>query len=154
VPPLALMAFVAWLITAAGGLGLVSIWIIERDGATAASRLPTTVVGTHGLLAVVGLAVWAMYLLMDTDRLAWTAVAILAVVFLLGATMAVRYIGVYRAHRTLSGVLVPVGSGGTGIEEPTPPERHLPLALVIAHGVMATITVALVLLTALDVFGS
>jgi manganese efflux pump family protein len=36
----------------------------------------------------------------------------------------------------------------------TPPERHLPLALVITHGVMATITVALVLLTALDVFGS
>ena len=49
---------------------------------------------------------------------------------------------------------MPAGSGGTRIEEPTPPERHLPLALVITHGVMATITVALVLLTALDVFGS
>jgi hypothetical protein len=149
---MALLAFIAWLITAAGGLGLVSIWIIERDGATAASRLPRTVVSAHGLLAVVGLAVWAMYLLMDTGRLAWTAAAILAVVFLLGATLAVRYIGVYRAYRTPAPLLVAVGSSGTGsLEEPAPPERHLPLPLVLTHGVMATITLALVLLTALDV---
>jgi manganese efflux pump family protein len=151
---MALLSFIAWLITAGAGLGLVSIWIIERDEASAASRLPRTVVSAHGLLAVVGLAVWAMYLLMDSDRLAWTAVAILAVVMLLGSTLAVRYVRVYRAHRTPAPVLVPVGSHLTGIEEPTPPERHLPLALVITHGVMATITVALVLLTALDVFGS
>jgi len=151
---MALLSFIAWLITAGAGLGLVSIWIIERDEASAASRLPRTVVSAHGLLAVVGLAVWAMYLLMDSDRLAWTAVAILAVVMLLGSTLAVRYVRVYRAYRTPAPVLVPVGSHLTGIEEPTPPERHLPLALVITHGVMATITVALVLLTALDVFGS
>jgi hypothetical protein len=151
---MAITAFAAWLITVAAGLGLVSIWIIERDGATAASRLPATVVGAHGLLAVVGLAVWAAYLLMDSDNLAWTAAAILAVVFLLGATMAVRYIGVYRAYKTSSPVLVPVGSGGAGAEGPAPPERHLPLALVITHGVLATVTTVLVLLTALDVFGS
>jgi manganese efflux pump family protein len=156
--PMALIAFIAWMITAAAGLGLVSIWIIERDAETAASRLPKTVVSAHGLLAVIGLAVWAMYLLMDADRLAWTAVAILVVVFLLGATMAVRYIRVYRAYKTPAPVLVPVGSRLTGritgIEEPAPPERHLPIALVITHGVMATVTIALVLLTALDVFGS
>jgi hypothetical protein len=148
---MALLSFIAWLVTAGAGLGLVSIWIIERDEGSAASRLPRTVVSAHGLLAVVGLAVWAMYLLMDADRLAWTAVAILAVVFLLGSTMAVRYIGVYRAYRPAP-VLVPAGSRIAGIEEPTPPERHLPLALVITHGILATITVALVLLTALDVF--
>jgi len=151
---MAIMAFAAWLITAAAGLGLASIWIIERDGATAASRLPATVVGVHALLGVIGLAVWAMYLLMDTAKLAWSAVAILAVVVLLGATMAVRYVGVYRAHKTPVPVLVAAGSRGTRIEEPPPPERHLPLALVITHGVMAAITIALVLLTALDVFGS
>src|SRR5579872_7227923 len=137
--PMALLSFIAWLITAAAGLGLVSIWIIERDEDSAASRLPKTVVSAHGLLAVVGLAVWAMYLLMDSDRLAWTAIAILAVVVLLGSTMAVRFIGVYRAYRTPSPVLVHAGSRATGIEESSPPERHLPLALVITHGVMATI---------------
>jgi manganese efflux pump family protein len=152
--PMALIAFIAWMITAAAGLGLVSIWIIERDEESAASRLPKTVVSAHGLLAVIGLAVWAMYLLMDADRLAWTAVAILVVVFLLGSTMAVRYVRVYRAYKTPAPVLVPVGSRITGIEEPAPPERHLPIALVITHGVMATVTIALVLLTALDVFGS
>lgn len=151
---MALIAFIAWMITAAAGLGLVSIWIIERDEATVASRLPKTVVSAHGLLAMIGLAVWAMYLLMDADRLAWTAVAILVVVFLLGSTMAVRYISVYRAYKTPAPVLVPVGSRTTGIEAPAPPERHLPIALVLTHGVMATITIALVLLTALDVFGS
>jgi hypothetical protein len=152
--PMALIAFIAWMITAAAGLGLVSIWIIERDEESAASRLPKTVVSAHGLLAVIGLAVWAMYLLMDADRLAWTAAAILVVVFLLGSTMAVRYVRVYRAYKTPAPVLVPVGSRITSIEEPAPPERHLPIALVITHGVMATVTIALVVLTALDVFGS
>jgi manganese efflux pump family protein len=151
---MAIAAFIAWLVTAAGGLGLVSIWIIERDEAVAASRLPRTVVGGHGLLAVLGLAVWAMYLFMDMKRTAWVALAILVVVFALGATMAVRWIGVYRAHRTPSPVFVPVGPGAAAIEQPAPPERHLPIALVIAHGVMAALTIALVLLTALEVRGN
>jgi hypothetical protein len=49
---------------------------------------------------------------------------------------------------------IPGGPGGPGIEESAPPERHLPLALVLMHGVMAAVTIALVLLTALDVGGS
>jgi hypothetical protein len=151
---LELIAFVTWLITVVLGLGLVSIWIIERDEATAPSRLPRTLVGAHGLLAVVGLAVWAMYLIMDSDRLADSAVAILVAVYLLGSAMGLRYIRVYRAHKAPSPALVPVGSGGFGSEDPAPPERHLPVALVITHGVMGTVTIALVLLTALDVFGS
>lgn len=149
-----LIAFVAWLITVVLGLGLVSIWIIERDEAIAPSRLPRTLVTAHGLLAVVGLAVWAMYLIMDSDKLADSAVAILVAVYLLGSVMGLRYLRVYRAHKTPSPVLVPAGSGGIGIDEPAPPERHLPVALVVTHGVMGTITIALVLLTALDVFGS
>jgi manganese efflux pump family protein len=151
---MAVIAFITWLITAAAGLGLVSIWIIERGEATAPSRLPRTVVGAHGLLAFAGLAAWGMYLVMDTSTSGGIAIAILVVVYLLGATMGVRYIRVYRAYKARSPALVRVGSGGIGVEEPTPPERHLPLGLVITHGVMATVTIALVVLTALDLSGS
>ncbi len=35
-----------------------------------------------------------------------------------------------------------------------PPERHLPLPLVIAHGVLAMATIGLVLLAALDIGGN
>jgi len=100
--------------------------------------------------------VWSAYLTSDASRLAWIAVAILAVVTLLGLTMAVRWLGVYRASRAPSAVMVPAGARGAGpeIPAPVPPERNLPVPVVIAHGVLAMVTVVLVILTALDVGGS
>jgi manganese efflux pump family protein len=35
-----------------------------------------------------------------------------------------------------------------------PPERHFPLPVVIGHGLFATVTIVLVVLTALNVGGS
>lgn len=148
-------AFITWLVTAGGGLCLVAIWVIEFDQSAAASLLPRTVVSAHGLLAVVGLGAWAGYLITDRSKFAWAAVATLGVVMLLGLTMAVRWISVYRAHRTPLPVLVPIGAHGAVERAPaSPPERHLPLPLVLAHGLLAGCTVVLVLLSALDVVGS
>ena len=45
----------------------------------------------------------------------------------------------------------PVKCGLTQAGAPEPPERHFPLPLVIGHGVFATVTIVLVVLTALDV---
>lgn len=150
---MATAALVTWLVTAACGLGLVSIWIIEHDGDGPASRLPKTAVGVHALLAVTGLTVWSLFLAMRTSRLAWTTVGILVVVALLGLTMMGRWLGVYRANRASS----PAGSTahiqGVSIEPPAPPERRLPIALVFVHGVFAVVTLTLTLLTALDVAG-
>jgi hypothetical protein len=40
------------------------------------------------------------------------------------------------------------------IEPPAPPERRLPIALVIVHGLFAVTTLMLTLLTALEIAGS
>jgi hypothetical protein len=150
--PMTLAALIAWFVTAAGGLCLLAIWLVEYDQRDAATHLPRTVVSAHALLALGGLVVWSAYLTSDLSRLAWTATAILAVVTLLGLTMAVRWIGVYRAYR--APVAVPTGAPGAGRETAAPPERNLPVPVVIAHGVFAAATIVLVLLTALDVGGS
>ena len=151
-----LAALITWFMTASAGICLLAIWLVEYDHKDAATHLPRTVVSAHALLALGGLVVWSAYLTSDASRLAWIAVAILAVVTLLGLTMAVRWLGVYRAHQAPSAVLVPVGARGTGPETPAPvpPERNLPVPVVIAHGVLAMVTVVLVILTALDVGGS
>jgi hypothetical protein len=154
---MALAALVTWLITASAGLYLLAIWLIEYDRefqSAAATRLPVPVISAHVLLAVGGLAVWGLYLITDAFRLAWVAVAVLAVVALLGLTMAARWVGVYRTHSAPAAVTVPAGAqGASSGRVPVPPERHFPLPVVIGHGVLAVTTILLVLLTALHVFG-
>src|ERR1700733_3622838 len=96
---MSLAALITWLITAGGGLLLLMIWLIEYDRefqSAAATRLPVPVISAHALLAVAGLVVWAAYLLTDASRLAWAAVLTLAIVVILGITMAARWIQVYR----------------------------------------------------------
>ena len=100
---MSLAALFSWLITASGGLYLLTIWLIEYDHefqAGAATRLPVPVISAHALLAIAGLGLWGYYLFNGAARLAWAAVAILAIVAVLGLIMAARWIVVYRAHRT------------------------------------------------------
>ena len=104
---MALAALVSWLITASAGLYLLAIWLIEYDRdfqSASATRLPVPVISAHVLLALGGLGLWALYLITDTLRLAWVAVAVLVVVALLGLTMAARWVGVYRTHSAPSAV--------------------------------------------------
>jgi hypothetical protein len=153
--PMPLAAFVAWLVTAGGGLCLAAIWLIEYDPSGAPTRLPKTVVTAHGLLAVAGLYVWWEYVSTEKSGLALAAVLILAMVTLLGFTMGARWIKVYRAHKNPSPApLTLAAAGDAGRPNPVPPERHLPLPLVIAHGVLAMATIGLVLLAALDIGGN
>ena len=165
---MSLLALIAWIITAGGGLYLLSIWLIEYDKdfqAVAATRLPPAVLASHVTLAGGGLVVWAGYLILDSDRLAWTAVAALGLAATLGLVMAVRWVGVYRAGRVaardrrLAPRLTLVGAESpVAVLPPTvdlgPPERNFPLPVVIAHGAFAAVTITLVLLTALGVGGS
>lgn len=149
---MAIAAFISWLVTAVCGLGLISIWLIEYDGTGPATRLPKTAMVGHILFAVTGLTVWTTYLFTRTSKLAWTTVGILVVVALLGFTMLLRWIGVHRGNRAAAPVLIPAGGfNAPALQPPAPPERHLPIGLVILHGVVAVVTLLLVLLTALDV---
>ncbi len=131
------------------------------------------VISAHALLAITGLGLWGYYLFSHATRLAWSAVAILAVVATLGLIMAARWIVVYRAHRSPRVALAAAGahSAPGGLFNPSatdlpgagrdarpgvsgPPERHFPLPVVIGHGVFATVTIVFVVLTALNVSGS
>lgn len=178
------LALFTWIITALGGLFLLAIWLIEYDPEfqrAAATRLPIPVISGHVLCAVSGLAVWILYLVTDDDSFAWATVVLLGAVAVLGLTMAVRWLGVYRSS-TLPGRTVrlssaaagsaeapgdawtqvqgwPASGGGyaattTATEITVPPERHFPVTVVIAHGVFALTTIVLVVLTVLGVAGS
>jgi hypothetical protein len=143
-----LAALITWFAAVVVGLCLLAIWLIEYDKSDVDSHLPRTMVSAHGMLAVAGLVVWSAYVDGGTSRLAWTAVLILAVVAVLGLTMAGRWIGVYRMYRTPSAVVVPTGARGAAGADAVPPERKFPVPVVIAHGVLAVATIVIVLLTA------
>ncbi len=163
-------ALTTWLITAAGGLYLFAVWLIEHDGSVAgaaASRLRAPVVFSHVALALAGVTIWIVYLYVPETRLAWAAFFILLPVVLLGLTMLTRWIPVHRAAnaagpvnaaRTAKAATVGGGAAPAGAAEVVfvvgPPERNFPVPVVVAHGVFAVITFILVALTVLGIGGT
>jgi hypothetical protein len=136
-------ALVAWVVTALGGFVLLARWLARgglRQQQTGTTRFPAPLVFGHFLLAAAGLVLWIVYLAAETDALAWTAFGLLVAVALLGFTMLARWIPVYRTTATTA-------AG----DEAVPAERHLPVPVVAAHGILAATTLVLVLLAALDV---
>jgi hypothetical protein len=139
-----IVALFTWMITILAGLILLIIWIIEYDRefqSAAATRLPVPVISAHVLLAIGGLMLWIGYLLLDEERLAWAAAAVLGTVAVLGLIMAARWIRVYRAF----------AAPGPSLTRriAVPAERNFPLPVVVAHGILAVTTLVLVLFTAL-----
>jgi hypothetical protein len=135
-------AFFAWMGTVLAGLVLLVIWLMEYDRdyqTVAATRLPVPVLSLHALLGIVGLFVWGLYLLTDEDPLAWATVGGLGVSTVLGVTMAARWVGVYRAYAAPASVPTRLSA--------VPPERHFPRPVIVIHGLFATATIFLVVLT-------
>ncbi len=131
-----------WMGTILAGLLLIGIWIMEydREFQTAAeTHLPVPVISAHALLGIGGLMLWIGYLLVDQDRLAYGAIAVLGTVALLGLIMAGRWIGVYRAYAN------PDRASGSTVT--VPPERKFPVPLVVTHGLLAVTTIGLVVVT-------
>jgi hypothetical protein len=149
---MSIAALVAWILTAGGGFVLLAKWISHggvRSPGT--SRFPAGLIFGHFGAAAAGLILWIIYLLNDQNTLAWVAFALLVVVALLGFTMLARWMPGYRARAAVA-----AGGGdrpASGTAE-RPPEQHFPVAVVGAHGVLAVVTVVLVLLAALGVGGS
>lgn len=154
-------ALIFWILTAGGGFYLLGTWLMKggaRAPATGGgSRFPVPLIFGHFVLAAAGLVLWIIYVITDTDALAWIAFIILIVVALLGFTMFARWLPTYRAGG--SGSTAPAGTttgapaGATAIGD-GPAERHFPVAIVGGHGLLAATTLVLVLLTALGVGGS
>ncbi|WBO67880.1 hypothetical protein [Streptomyces camelliae] len=145
-------ALITWVVTALGGFYMLGTWI-QRGGIrrhqTGTSRLPAPVVFGHFALAAIGLVVWIIYVVADKTALAWTSFGLLLPVALLGFVMLARWIPVYRDRATATPAAAAAGAEGS-----VPAERHFPLPVVLAHGLLAVVTLVLVLLTALGIGGS
>jgi hypothetical protein len=155
-------ALLTWLITAGGGFYLLGTWIARgglRQQQTRTTRLPAPLIFGHIALAAAGLVVWIIYLAADKTALAWAAFIILLPVAVLGFTMFARWLGVYRAAAPAP-AFATAGHGpasdGASVSQPetAPAERHFPVPVVAAHGILAAATLVLVLLTALGIGGS
>jgi|SRR5262245_40062651 len=132
-------ALIAWIITAAGGFFLLTIWL--RGGGMQQAdrgRIRAPFILTHFALAAIGLVLWIVYVANGSDALAWIAFVILLVVALIGFGM----LSIWLKQRR----------GGVAAAETTgAPERQFPPAVVGLHGILAATTLVLVFLAAIGV---
>src|SRR5215467_7953141 len=116
---LRLASLISSLITAGGTPGGLSVWLARggmQKGAEGGSRIRPPRILSHFLLAATGLVLWIIYLVTDSDALAWIAFAILLVVAVLGFTM----FGIWLRQRQAR-----AGAVETALAE-QPPEQHFP----------------------------
>ena len=136
-------ALITWVLTAGGGFVLLATWLARggvRQGREPGTRIRPALILSHFLLAATGLLSWIIYLVTDSDALAWIALVLLAIVAILGWTMfAIWY---QRRQR---------GRVAEAVDPGTPAEQHFPVPIVALHGVLAVTTVVLVFLTAIGV---
>lgn len=130
-------ALVAWIATAGGGAFMLAKWVGGGGHRQPSNtKLPPAVVLGHFALAATGLVLWIVYVAADNRTIGWIAIAALAIVAVLGFVMLARWVPTYRARQTVGG-------------QPTadaPPEHSFPVAVVVAHGALAVVTVVLALL--------
>jgi hypothetical protein len=148
-------ALITWVLTAGGGFTLLALWLNRRrqparvaarddvpaQGANVAvndgsRRLTPGLVFTHAGLAVAGLLLWIAYLATDSAGVARITAVVILLVAVLGFTMLARWIRGRAGARP--------GTGSTGDR----PEDAFPVPLVAAHGLLAAITLVLVLIVA------
>jgi hypothetical protein len=140
-------ALVTWILTALGGAYMLTTWVGKGGHRQpSSSHFPPALIFGHFALAATGLVVWIVYVVADTEALKWVALVILLLVALLGFTMLARWIPTYRTHASEPADATPVGS--------IPAEGHFPVAVVFGHGLLAVVTLVLVLLTVLEVGAS
>jgi hypothetical protein len=136
-------ALITWVLTAGGGFVLLAIWLARggmQQGREPGTRIRPVLILSHFLLAATGLLIWIIYVVTDSDALAWIALVLLAIVAILGWTMfAIWY---QRRQR---------GRVAEAVDPGTPAEQHFPVPVVALHGVLAVTTVVLVFLTAIGV---
>ena len=137
-------ALITWVLTAGGGFYMLATWV--SNGGTRqprTSHFPPALIFGHFALAAIGLVVWIIYVITDTEALTWVAFLLLLPVALLGFIMLSRWL---PARRTSAHAAV----GTSSVE---PPEQRFPVPVVAGHGLLAVVTLVLVLLTALGVGG-
>lgn len=136
-------ALISWVVTAGGGFVLLGLWL--RHGGMSQGgpgrRIRPPLILSHFALAATGLVLWIIYLINDSDALAWIAFAVLVAVALLGWTMFAIW-WQRRQARATAAAPAPAAE---------PAEQRFPVAIVALHGLLAVTTVVLVLLAAVGV---
>jgi hypothetical protein len=136
-------ALIAWVVTAGGGLVLLTRWL--RHGGMRqkepGGQIRPVLILSHFTLAATGLVLWIAFVASDSDALAWIAFVILVAVALLGWTM----FAIWYQRRQLVAVGGPAPTAGV------PAEQRFPVAIVALHGLAAVTTVVLVFLAAIGV---
>jgi hypothetical protein len=143
-------ALVTWILTAGGGFVLLTIWLSRsrarstvgaggpassgREGAERRTRFPAALVLGHAGLAVVGLLLWIAFVAGNSATVARVALVVILVVAVLGFTMLARWVR---------------GGGPRHADADARAENAFPVPVVAAHGVLAAVTLVLVLVAAL-----
>jgi hypothetical protein len=146
---MAIASLIVWILTAGGGAFMLAKWV--RGGghrASTASSLPPAVVFGHFVLAAVGLVLWIVYVITDNHPIGWIGLALLAPVAILGFVMVARWASARRAG-SMAGQ--PTTAPGSPLQDA--PERSFPVAVVVAHGVLAVATIVLALLALSEIVG-
>ena len=137
-------ALIVWILTAAGGFVMLSIWY-TRGGPRQREqgRIKPPLIFSHFVLAATGLVLWIIYVATDGDALAWIAFGLLLVVAALGFTMFSLW---YRQRAETGATVTQAVTATTGPIRPA--EQNFPVVVVGLHGVAAGTTIVLVLLAA------
>jgi hypothetical protein len=137
-----LAALAAWLLTIGGGAFMLVGWIRRgglRPPRGARSRLAPMVTLGHFGVASAGLLVWIAYLVTGLTGLGWLAVGMLLAAAGLG--MATLTVWSSRGARPGS------GPPGPGSGPPRGPRADLRIIVPVVHGLTASATILLALLT-------
>lgn len=139
---IAITALATGLLAALLGSRLLAIWLRRAGGSPGRSHIRRPVIFGHLAIGLAGLALWTAYLVGGTPTwLAWTVCAVILVASNVGAMMFIPW---WRRRRQAA------TTAGSAAAAPAA-ERHFPLPVVVAHGVLADVTLVLILLTALGV---
>jgi manganese efflux pump family protein len=137
-------ALIVWILTAGGGLMLLSIWL--RNGGIgqareSGQRIRPPLLFSHFLLAAAGLVLWIVYLANDSDTVKWIAFVLLLAVALLGFAM----LSIWMSRRRAAAARLGTAEGSL------PAEQRFPVPIVGLHGIAAATTLVLVFLTNIGV---
>lgn len=126
-------ALILWSGTACAGLYLLVTWLLGRglrQQPTKVTKYPITMIVSHPVLALTGLALWVCYLAEHQIFYAWTAFGVLCATGLFGFALLTRWL---------------TGIGGRHARDE--PVRFSAWA-VLLHGLCALATFVLVVITA------
>ena len=144
--PANLAALAFWLVTASAGLYLLTGWLTRTRSGRPRIRAggpPPAVIGAHATFGLGGLAIWNANTATAEPVLGWIAVGI---TFLLaGLGMATLLTAAPDAQRSGS-VTADATTTSTAAASPRKRGGRPPVLVIALHGVLATITILLVLL--------